>query len=275
MDHASAKIMNENCAVPVNKCIYCGTTEKTLTDEHIIAYGLSGNLILPKASCLDCNKITGLIEERVLRGFTQQARTALGLRTRRRNNAPKTFPLGIIKDGREKIIDVAVSEHCVVLPLPLFEPPAFMENNIPKPSRNYKEGIGLTGLVTVWLSDREQIRKRYNADEIFVEHKLDHLSFARMLAKIGYCQAIAQFGLDAIQEAYVLPAILGERNDIGRWVGSTDTVLTPEIGVGHQIHAEKWERVNHGNSQELIIAYIHLFSHLHSPLYTVIVGGKR
>ena len=108
-------------APPVNQCIYCRTTEKPLTDEHTIAYGLNGTLVLQKASCLDCNNITSLFEGKVLRGFTREARIALGMRTRRRDKVPKTFPLGIVKDGRETITHVPANEQFVVLPLPLFE----------------------------------------------------------------------------------------------------------------------------------------------------------
>ncbi len=37
---------------PIGRCIYCGG-RKGLLDEHIIPYGLGGNLVLPEASCKD------------------------------------------------------------------------------------------------------------------------------------------------------------------------------------------------------------------------------
>jgi hypothetical protein len=40
---------------PVGYCIYCSQTEG-LTDEHIIAYGLNGKWVLPKASCVFCRE---------------------------------------------------------------------------------------------------------------------------------------------------------------------------------------------------------------------------
>lgn len=263
-----------NSVAPVNKCIYCGTTEKPLTDEHTIAYGLNGTLVLRKASCLDCNKITGLFEEQVLRGFTREARIALGMRTRRRDKTPKTFPLGIVKGDRETIIHVPANEQFVVLPLPLFEELALLKGKIPNPSENYKEGIAPTGFVTIWLGDPEEIRRRHDADRIFAVHKVDHIAFAKMLAKIGYCQAVAQFGLDAFQEVYVLPAILGQLNDIGRWVSSSNIVMKAEVGIGHQIWSVRFKRVEAATPSELILTHIHLFAHLNSPAYTVIVGGR-
>ncbi len=37
----------------VGSCIYCGSTDN-LSNEHIIPYGLGGNLELPKSSCSRC-----------------------------------------------------------------------------------------------------------------------------------------------------------------------------------------------------------------------------
>src|SRR5258705_11293662 len=45
---------------PVGHCIYCGATKYTqqadrpLGQEHIIAEGMGGTLILPEASCKEC-----------------------------------------------------------------------------------------------------------------------------------------------------------------------------------------------------------------------------
>jgi hypothetical protein len=33
-----------------------------LGDEHIVAYGLGGTIVLPEASCKECEKETGRIE---------------------------------------------------------------------------------------------------------------------------------------------------------------------------------------------------------------------
>jgi len=258
---------------PVGKCIYCGTSDKQLTDEHTIAFGLNGAFVLPKASCDDCAKITGRTEGQVLRGFALDARTALGFQTRRPKNVPKTFRLGVIRGGQEEIIDVPIGDHAVVLPLPLYPEPAYFQEQ--KGDHSYGGGIGLSGIVTVWVSDREQVRKKFNADEIFIEQIVDHISFAKMLAKIGFCQAVAQFGRDAMEEGYVLPAILGARDDIGKWVGSSGHVLSPAPGVGHQIYAEKLHRPGPMREETLIVAYIRLFSRVASPMYLVIVGGTK
>jgi hypothetical protein len=260
---------------PVGKCIYCGAIDKKLTDEHIIAYGLNANSILPEASCEACNNITKRIEGRVMRGFTWQMRTALGFQTRRPKEVPKTFPLGIVRDSKEEIIDVPVKDHFIVLPMPLFKPPAYLDNHVFKKNRDYKESIELAAIEAVWFSDPEEIRKLYNAERIFVTHWFDHIAFAQMLGKIAYCLTVAELGLDAIDEAYVLPAILGEHNDIGQWVGSSDNVLGAAANVQHttQVQTYKWPDPN--NPDGFIIALLRLFSHIPSPGYMVIVGRPR
>jgi hypothetical protein len=63
--------MADNLTVykPVWYCIYCSdgviknATKRSLGKEHIIPLGLGGNQILPRASCKNCGRITGMVEE--------------------------------------------------------------------------------------------------------------------------------------------------------------------------------------------------------------------
>jgi hypothetical protein len=83
----------------VGQCIYCGTSEGKLSDEHIIPYGLNGDFVLRKASCAACATITSRFERDVLRNLFPAARAALGYKTRRKH--PETFPAKIRRDGKE------------------------------------------------------------------------------------------------------------------------------------------------------------------------------
>ena len=59
--------------IPLGNAIYCGTDTlpegfQRFTDEHIIAFGLGGNLILHEPSCRRCQrKINKQIETPILR----------------------------------------------------------------------------------------------------------------------------------------------------------------------------------------------------------------
>src|SRR5712672_2024078 len=54
---------------PVGRCIYCGATGVDLRDEHIVPLSLNGTMILPRASCRECEKITTRFERSVARNM--------------------------------------------------------------------------------------------------------------------------------------------------------------------------------------------------------------
>jgi hypothetical protein len=67
----------------VATCIYCGTIQPPLSDEHVIAYGLDGDDILPNASCKVCAAITSKVEAHCLRKLFVPARFHLKQRSRK------------------------------------------------------------------------------------------------------------------------------------------------------------------------------------------------
>jgi len=67
--------MTQEIVAEIGECVYCGAKEN-LANEHIVPLALGGNLVLQNASCRSCAKITGKFEQRVLRGFMMDARTA-------------------------------------------------------------------------------------------------------------------------------------------------------------------------------------------------------
>jgi hypothetical protein len=72
---------------PVGKCIYCGLVPADpaeLTDEHIVAYALNGNMILQKASCKRCSDITSAFEGVVARDQFGVFRAHRNYQTRRK-----------------------------------------------------------------------------------------------------------------------------------------------------------------------------------------------
>ncbi len=73
---------------PAGHCIYCGRTDG-LSDEHIVAYGLGGTIVLPRTSCPQCRKITGRFEHMVLRGPMWDVRALRGFPSRRPGDYPR------------------------------------------------------------------------------------------------------------------------------------------------------------------------------------------
>lgn len=128
------KVIETREAIEIGKCIYCGTTERKLTDEHITPFGLSGRMELLNASCRPCADITRDIENVVL-GSMRAARAALKTKTRTRRNRNMPQPMFVEKDGRRFTIQVPLADQWKVIRLPIFPLPAAIDN------RPYEEGI--------------------------------------------------------------------------------------------------------------------------------------
>lgn len=76
---------------------YCPSTEY-LSDEHIIALGLGGNLVFPKASCELHRKATCKVEDFVLRRYLCPLRSHLSLPSRNPRLRPNRYPL-LLRNG--------------------------------------------------------------------------------------------------------------------------------------------------------------------------------
>ena len=73
----------------LNECMYCGSLE-SLTDEHIIPFGMGGDLVFQKSSCKDCAKKTSKDERKVLRGFMYDGRLIGNMPSRRKKNVVRS-----------------------------------------------------------------------------------------------------------------------------------------------------------------------------------------
>jgi len=184
---------------PANVCIYCRNTEN-LTDEHVVPFGLGGNLQLRSASCPACNKITNRFETAVLRGFILEARIAARFPTRNPKRRTKTPP----SSG--------------ILLLPVFERPTFLTGQ-----HSMQPGGLLKGVETFRFGNPpEDAPPGGLAPSEMKPHRIDPTSFVRMLAKIGYGFAVSLWGPYPLNEVPVLPLILGSADDQSVWVGSSD-----------------------------------------------------
>ncbi len=99
------------------RCIYCGATEGRLSDEHIIPCSLGGLLVIEKASCLACAKITCNFEGAVARSLSGNFRMRYKLPTRRPKQRPVRIPLQMVGQATPHIpLSISVRE----LPAPAF-----------------------------------------------------------------------------------------------------------------------------------------------------------
>jgi hypothetical protein len=110
----------------------------------------------------------------------------------------------------------------------------------------------------------EDIAKRHRADRVLPpRYRVE--DFARFIAKMAYGYAIERYGLNAFEKVYVLSAILGESDDVGRWVGCSDRREFPvrqcNVAVGYRIIL----------GDELIVK-IKMFAQFDGAEYVVVIG---
>lgn len=249
-------------SVQIGRCIYCGTSDGGLSEEHVTPYGLGGRLTLLEASCSRCAKITSGIENTVLRNSFFAARAALRTPTRRPKDRLKPQPMKVEKSGKTEIIHARWQDHWKVIQLPIFPVPAHIDR------RAYSSGIESTSMDVFELEEKgEDVARRLGADKVLSRtSRLE--DFARFIAKMAYGYAVEKYGLDAFDEVYVLPAILGKSDDVGRWVGCSDRREFPirdcNISVGFKLLS----------GDELVVK-IKMFPRFDGAEYVVVVGKVK
>lgn len=247
----------------IGRCIYCDSTKRPLQTEHIVPLGLNGPWELLEATCQNCAKITSAFERAVLRQSLIVSRTTLDLPTRRKQERPKQFPLVITKEGKSETIQVPVDQHFGTMILPIDEMPAHLTG------KHYEKGVNVKGVLGVQVSGphAKEIAKRLDTKEISVTTTWHGNTFERMLAKIGLGFAVAHYGIDNIEQIYVRPSILGQKDDVGRWVGTADDF---QLDVGKFFHHIQLSILN----SDLIVR-IKLFALFNVPEYLVVVGRLK
>ena len=111
----------------------------------------------------------------------------------------------------------------------------------------------------------KEITKKHDAQSLIIENSFTH-AFPRLLAKIAYGFAISKFGLGKMQKTYVLPVILGESKDMGRWVGCLPYSKQRTAGKG--LHVLRLHMID----KKVVLAYVRLFASCDTPEYLVVVG---
>lgn len=242
----------------IGRCVYCGSIE-SLTDEHIVPRGLKGPWKLVKGSCQACNQITSAFEKSVLREQFILPRAALGLPTYHRKKRPQKFSFEVEKNGHKETIVLPRTE-C---------PPLFVMLTVEKPryiaDYDYEKGVNVTR-ASLHGPELLKIKEKLKIDSLSVKVNISGNCFERMLAKIAYGMTILAYGPGALEECYVLPCILGQKDDTGYWVGSSgrDFSVLPKEKALHRIFLTvKGKEVG---------ALIRLFATYHTPEYHVIVG---
>lgn len=210
-----------NVIKPLNECMYCGAV-KDLTDEHIIPLALWGDIILPKSSCKSCAEITSKIERKVLKGFMQDTRNVANAPSRRKNKRPKSVERTLLnQDGTSFQKNFSLNGTYSILTVPEFSKPTIFGGE------TIVQGINVIGHQQLAFGiNIFEFLANNNAQGIQESTRIDVISFARLLAKIAYGMAVLHNGIFPREDSPILPIILNESDDVGFWIGSSDSLLS-------------------------------------------------
>lgn len=263
---ATDRILGSHVYKSVGVCIYCGATDN-LTNEHILPFGLSGSSILPKSSCQQCAAITGKVEQDILRGSFSPVRVFRDLKSRSKHkDAPRQIEVAITRNNNHEVILLNIDEAPILLPFPIYPLPSHCL------SKESMIGILVSGHHTIRFgSDPLDIAKRLGGSKIDIDVQLKPVEFARMIAKVGYAFAYAEGEIEHIEgPSFVLPAILGKSDDIGRWVGNIPN--KPIEVFPNYLHRILLHR---DTEKRLLFAEVQLFSDSETPSYVVVLGKLK
>jgi hypothetical protein len=250
---------------PVVSCIYCGARDKELTDEHIIAYAIAGTAVLPTASCHDCAKETGRMEQRCCRMMLDSRRYPLKMPSRKgkKRRDKLDITLMTLADEVQKLT-LATEDHPAGLILPVFEPPRAL--------------FGLPEFVPEKLHFKfwrfgppdekvQAIFERLGAKGFAVD--IDSLALSRLVAKISHAFAVAEIGLNGFTPI-LPPLILGQNTNWSHFVGGTEISIPPRTPI--EMHSILLE-INEPDDARRLVANVRLFSRYGGATYQAIVGS--
>ncbi len=248
---------------PVGCCIYCGKTNAMLGEEHIIPFGLGGQLILPKSSCKKCGDVTGKFEGVVQRTIYGDFRMRHGMQTRRKKERPTHRVIGIIdQHGNASQKSVFVKDFPAPMWVYTFGKCGILLGTQPETNvllgsiKTIHDDIALNAFAAEHGWDRKLVFK-YMPNE-----------FMRMIAKIGYSFATALLGFSGFKPL-VLEAILDSQANPSYFVGMNEEQKPYGVNYNHEL-----ELLIQGRpiGSTLIIAQIRLFPFDETPTYHAVVG---
>ena len=252
-------------------CIYCGTDEGPLTDEHIIPRGVNGHVLLKGSTCKAHQTLTSAIEGEIQaadkRGMFAETRLILGMRTyTKKKHRPTHVKLGFIgANGKRFKKDVPVAEAHAVHIMPALIQPRFLTQAPPFPNADGVEVYAVANHLVEGAM--QEVMRRVGATGIDGRTTIPMGSLLRYLCKIAYGVHFVQHGPFERSESPALALLLGERKDFGNWVGCVPMDLEVPGTDWHRIELVDLETQS-GHTFEAV--QISLFNNLAPCTYVVV-----
>ena len=203
-------------------------------------------------------KITTKFEQDVAREMWGHARNSYGAPTRRKKKRPTHIILSDPKNPTHKV-KVPYSEYAPGM--------VFYKMTQAGILAGAPEDLDTsTGWVLVAVADVAKTKAFEKKFGIPLSFSFRHVpgSFAKLLAKIGYCHILTELELSDF-ESLCLPYILGQKSNLSYIVGGEFEIPPPDAGFGYVLHT----RLEGQMEKMKVIADIRLFAHADTPHITL------
>lgn len=257
---------------PVNKYIYCRVDTCNLTDEHILAANLGGEIILNRACCAACQDIINQqIEQPSLQTLFKHIRYQYKIGSRRLNKRPKTVNTYIPDDDEltetPQTIDTSKMptkevEYCdypIFAVWPIFKTPEILRG-LPYGDSDDNHRIGV--LKAYGPPPSGKFEPPY-----YVEVNVNLFLLTRLLAKIAHGYSVLKFGMDGFSPLLNDLILRGDPDSAPYLVGGAKKpgeILT-------KLHCIEVKKIR-TSSHVFTAVDIQLFAHMAAPTYRVVSG---
>lgn len=252
-------------------CIYCRSTD-SLTDEHVLPYGMGGQLVLKQSSCIECSRVTGPLEQRLLRGHWWPYRKKLGLQSRNPSAADELKPVKVTT-AKGNVLHAALPlihfVAAIVFELPA---PSILKDELTSGEPLGHAYVKLLGSLPKEVQVDGKPYRLLHSDTVEFPVKLDVGDVTRFLAKVAHGYAIHKEGLDAFEEFYLPEFILGKTDGIQTYVGgyALGSIKTTLPGGGHN----RMMILKRGNYLSVCVQ-LFIDNGEPPPIYEIVVGKRR
>ncbi|TBC93219.1 hypothetical protein ELH26_03880 [Rhizobium leguminosarum] len=249
------------------KCVFCLDTEN-LTDEHVIPEALSGigQVIIEDGSCSKCNAYANKAYEQD--AFTADflpIRNMLGLRRKPRGKKqkPRRMPLVSYADAADDIANVKYTEE---LPIPNY--PRQCSFVVHEPAGKLA-GVDRSAGHSPFIVMHIDLGPNGAVQPYMVgtKHLIIFGAPEMVVAKMAYCYAVAERGLEAFDTTELLDLLKGRRMDVFNFVGKP--IENERLAM---LRLHKFYFRKRGNLNTVIV---HLFASFGGPIYEVVIGPDR
>jgi hypothetical protein len=249
----------------LGKCIYCLVEfpKSELTDEHIVPLALNGAHIIRKAACKKCqDDFNKHFENVALQNDFLVPRLVFNLK-RRKKKTPKHLPPVAINHPRD-VLTTPVEALNVTLPSDQYPSHlTFILWDRPGKLCGLDRGGGFryfrAAIVPVANSPMP-------GRKVTMRTRRHHTSFCTTLAKIAYCHAVGEMGLDGFDGDEIRDLLAGRRSDVFNFVGNNAGSKPQKSRFIHELRIR--------TEGEWILVLVQLFASYGSPIYEVVVGQQ-